>query len=276
MAVRRFCHLLGPVFLAFAFVDAAAAATTEAEFGQKLAAAKTQAEATAVFAESGWRVDWLSAAQVEDVVSRSWWTLVQEIIEKSIRQPLAKEGSIDSAAVPDDVKKTAKLVEGAVRKAVGSGRVEADKLTSHLDPHYGKAQNVNPALQWAQQTGRVHMSIKFAQRFNAPGAVKIQNTNVTFTNTHFKLSADGEHSGVTKHYELDLELFGKIDPAQCTWNEASVGKLTVVLWKEEVGRWKRLLHQEKKVQNIQLWVDYQAKFDRPINPYDKIAHGIPL
>eukprot|EP01070_Trichotokara_eunicae_P005114 Trichotokara_eunicae@DN4346_c0_g1_i1.p1 len=61
--------------------------------------------------------------------------------------------------------------------------------------------------------------------------------------------------GSIKIYELDLELFGEIDPESAEWSFGSVGKLTFTAQKRWGGGWLRLTKSKEKIQNSHVWFD---------------------
>ena len=96
----------------------------------------------------------------------------------------------------------------AVRSAVSGVRKELDDLIRSLDKSYGEASQVSPAFQWAQNSSHLFLQIKFAQRWNAPGALEVENSSVVVSDCCFSFSGHGEHSMIRKEYKLFLQFLG--------------------------------------------------------------------
>lgn len=111
------------------------------EWSRAFSAATSQEDATAQLAAHGWPIVWLSTAQVEMLISKSWWALALEVVRRAVQVPSLQVGGNKSAAW------TAKLVDTAVRKAVGNVHLKADQLMSGLDLNYGRIDSIQPALQ---------------------------------------------------------------------------------------------------------------------------------
>ena len=56
-----------------------------------------------------------------------------------------------------------------------------------------------------------------------------------------------------KVFSLSLALLRDIDPAACSWQMMSVGRVQLVLRKSENATWPRLLKSAKKMANMHLW-----------------------
>merc|ERR1712039_597007 len=95
-----------------------------------------------------------------------------------------------------------------------------------LDRNYGKAAEVNPAAQWAQNSTHIFLAVKFAQRWNAPGALEVENETVSISSSSFNFTAFGEHSFIRRRYHLSFELFRAVLPDASSWSLASVGRMS--------------------------------------------------
>merc|ERR1712085_67198 len=141
-----------------------------------------------------------------------------------------------------------------------------------LDQNYGKAVDVNPAMQWAQNSTHIFIAVKFAQRWNAPGALEVENKTVDFTGCCFNFTAFGEHSFIRRRYHLSFEFFKKIIPSASSWFLASAGRVTVVIAKASVANWPRLFSPaEAQPKNLGVWIDMRAKWQSALekNPVEK-------
>ena len=130
-------------------------------------------------------------------------------------------------------------VEAPVRQAVKKVRNELDDLVRSLDRNYGKAQQISPAFQWAQNRTHVFLSVKFAARWNAPGALEVKNSTCTMEGQNLFFSGIGEHSMIVKNYTLSLMF--KDECKLSSWGSASVGRMSITLEKWTPAKWDTLL-----------------------------------
>lgn len=66
-------------------------------------------------------------------------------------------------------------------------------------------------------------------------------------------------------YELDLDLFDNIDVEDSKYELGSVGRLSVTLAKKgRPNRWRRLLQQTEKLNNMQIWWDLHNKYEEAL------------
>lgn len=193
-------------------------------------------------------VDVVSLAVQEDVeqlVHRGWHDAVRALVAR---------GQTTSNEV-------AQKVAAQVRRAVYAERNRLDDLVRALDKNYHKAVDVSPAMQWAQNTTHVFIAMKFAQRWNAPGALEVENETVTFTGCCFNFTAFGEHSFIRRKYHLSFELFRPTTPAASSWFLASAGRVTVIIAKASAANWPRLmLTAEAQPKNLGIWRDMRDKW----------------
>lgn len=155
---------------------------------------------------------------------------------------------------------TAQKVAAQVRHAVYAEREHLDDLVRVLDRNYGKAVDVSPAMQWAQNSTHIFIAIKFCKRWNAPGALEVKNETVDFSSCCFNFTAFGEHSMILRRYHLSLELFRKVDASASSWFFAAAGRVTVTIAKTAPANWPRLLLTESKTQNLGIWRDMRDKW----------------
>lgn len=174
-------------------------------------------------------------------ISRGWWTLSKKLIIKTHEQ------GIDLSPV--------------VRSAELSIRKELSELTRLLNKKHSEVATLSPAFQWAQSSDLVYLNIKFTYRWNAPGALKIENETVSIHDNIFFFSAMGSHSHEKKKYVLNLELFDNVDSELSEWSFGSVGKLSCTLVKKKPNTiWPRLLKDQKlKIPNMHIWWEMKEK-----------------
>merc|ERR1719272_1557409 len=188
------------------------------------------------------------AEDVEHLVHRGWHDAVQALVARS-------------QATSDEV---SQKVAAQVRHAVYSEKNRLDDLIRALDRNYGKAVDVSPAMQWAQNSTHLFIAIKFCKRWNAPGALEVKNETVDFSSCCFNFTAFGEHSMILRRYQLSLELFRKVDASASSWFFASAGRVTVIIAKTAPANWPRLLLTESKTQNLGIWLDMRDKWKEDI------------
>lgn len=199
------------------------------------------------------RISSLKSADIEGVVSRQWFTAAGELVKKS------HEEGVDISA--------------PIRNGVAHIRSQLDNLVKLLDPEYVRPQVVNPAFQWAQSDTTIFILLKYSRRFNAPGAVEVENFNCTFTDSAMFFSAIGEHSGKRFEYQLNLDFFDFIDPDNSKWTQGSVGKVTITIPKVRITRWPRLLVTNSKIDNMHYWFDYGEKLESSISDLPEVAES---
>merc|ERR1719277_532296 len=148
-----------------------------------------------------------------------------------------------------------------VRSAVSAVRKELDDLIRSLDKKYGEASQVSPAFQWAQNSSHIFLQVKFAQRWNAPGALEVENTTVAISDCCFSFKGYGEHSMIRKEYKLMLQFLDTVSEEGSSWHFAAAGRLSVTVAKARSRAWERLLRSENvKPDNMGVWQDMQAKW----------------
>jgi hypothetical protein len=183
-------------------------------------------------------------ADVDQLVHSGWHDVVRGLV----------------AASQKSSEEAAEKVAAQVRHAVYAERNRLDDLIRSLDRNYGRAVDVSPAMQWAQNSTHVFITVKFAQRWNAPGALEVENETVSFTACCFNFTAFGEHSFIRRRYHLSFELFRPTLAAASSWFLASAGRVTVMIAKATPSNWPRLLASEAKPQNLGIWRDMKEKW----------------
>ncbi|KAF8817951.1 CS domain-containing protein [Cardiosporidium cionae] len=212
-------------------------------------------------------------------ISRAWWNASRYLILKSHEQGF-------------DVSST-------VRSTVGIIFSHGEELLRLLNKQHADVIVLSPAFQWAQSLDTIYLSIKFAYRWNSPGALSVEEEKVETFEKNFYFSGIGTHSGVKKKYELDLILFDSVIPElhgmgeegivasvrtpiflvhicalqQTQWNFASVGKMYVELKKASPAIWERMTQEKKKIPNMLIWWDMQEKVDNRRTPLTGGATG---
>ncbi|OII75299.1 uncharacterized protein cubi_01820 [Cryptosporidium ubiquitum] len=189
-------------------------------------------------------------------ISRGWWTLSKKLIIKTHEQ------GIDLSPV--------------VRSAELSIRRELNELTRLLNKKHSEVATLSPAFQWAQSSDLVYLNIKFTYRWNAPGALKIDNEIVSIHDNVFFFSAMGSHSHEKKKYVLNLELFDEVDSDLSECSFGSVGKLSCTLFKKKSNAiWPRLLKDQKlKIPNMHIWWEMREKHEN-LKANSSIPDGNP-
>lgn len=227
---------------------------------QKTALSEISSEEKVVEVISKTEFDAKSAdgTDVENWVHKGWHDAVQTLVARS--QASSEE--------------VAQNVAAKVRHAVYVERNRLDDLIRSLDRNYGKAVDVSPAMQWAQNSTHVFLSVKFAQRWNAPGALEVENETVTFSGCCFNFTAFGEHSFIRRRYHLSFELFRATTPAASSWFLAAAGRMTVMIAKASPANWPRLFRAEAQPKNLGIWRDMKDKWKSDLEKFaveDKVA-----
>lgn len=159
-------------------------------------------------------------------------------------------------------------VTAQVREAVRTERNKLDDLIRVLDRNYGKAAEVSPAAQWAQNSTHIFLSVKFAQRWNAPGSLEVENETLLISNCCFNFTAFGEHSFIKRRYHLSWELLQPLLPESSTWSLASVGRMAVTIAKKKAANWPRLHRDTSAVpKNLGIWRDMKEKWNSELSQF---------
>jgi len=196
-------------------------------------------------ADPAFKVASVESVEFEQFVRRGWHEAVLSLIAAGHRSSEA------------DAQQVAKYV----RLAVQTQRNRLDNLTRALDRNYGKTVDVVPASQWAQNTTHVFLTMKFAQRWNAPGALEVVNETVDISGCCFNFTAYGEHSFIKRRYQMSLEFFRSILPVASFRSAASVGRMSVTLAKATPANWPRLLAVAGSTpKNLGIWRDMKEKW----------------
>lgn len=189
---------------------------------------------------------------VEKLVHRGWHDAVRTLVARS--QTSSEE--------------SAQKVAAQVRHAVYAERNRLDDLIRALDRNYGRAVDVSPAMQWAQNSTHVFLAVKFAQRWNAPGALEVENETVAFSACCFNFTAFGEHSFIRRKYHLSFELFRPISASSSSWFLAAAGRVTVMIAKASPGNWPQLFRNlESQPKNLGIWRDMHEKWKKDLEKF---------
>jgi len=192
----------------------------------------------------------VDAEDVTQLVHKGWHEAVRAIVKRS------QGGSEEEV----------QQVASQVRQAVKTARNHLDDLIRALDRNYGRAVDVSPAMQWAQNSTHVFIAVKFAQRWNAPGALQVENETVAFSSCCFNFTAFGEHSLIRRRYHLSFELFLPAVSAASSWSWAAAGRMTVIVAKAKAANWPRLYRDATATpKNLGIWRDMREKWKEDLS-----------
>ena len=190
-------------------------------------------------------------------IDRGWYTYAERLVQ------IGHAG--DSGVSPDLYKALSEALDNAERRLKSSidrtldqhqkGR-SAAAADSPDDAVGDGVSVVAPAFQWAQNTSRVLIEVKFAHKMSAPAATNAEVQDVELNARSLRMVA-AERS---KRFELELALAGEINPDASSWAESSVGRAILTLEKAEGKRfrWKGLLAAgAARPPNMQVWWDMQ-------------------
>ena len=100
---------------------------------------------------------------------------------------------------------------------------------------------VQPTISWAQDLHRIHLEVKFAHRFDAPGCANHTNVEIKIEDTQLTLAVLCISISSKIKYELNLPLWAPINVDASTYKYQAVGKYHFTLKKEtSPGRWPQL------------------------------------
>jgi len=219
--------------------------------GKALSELSTEEAALKALAAPAFSLAGVEASDVERLVHKGWHEAVRALIALGHR---GSEGDTQHVATQ-------------VRQAVQAERNRLDDLTRALDRNYGKAVDVSPASQWAQNSTHIFLAVKFAQRWNAPGALEVENETVEISECCLNFTAFGEHSFIRRRYRLSFELFRPLLPKASSWSLASVGRMSVTLSKAKAANWPRLLSSGAGTapKNLGIWRDMKEKWQNEVD-----------
>eukprot|EP00747_Dinoflagellata_sp_TGD_P181319 gnl/TRDRNA2_/TRDRNA2_35115_c0_seq1.p1 gnl/TRDRNA2_/TRDRNA2_35115_c0~~gnl/TRDRNA2_/TRDRNA2_35115_c0_seq1.p1 ORF type:complete len:584 (-),score=130.33 gnl/TRDRNA2_/TRDRNA2_35115_c0_seq1:279-2003(-) len=200
----------------------------------------------------------IKEAEISRLLEKGWHDVISAITAASL---------MDGFPEKDNIHKY-------TQKAVQKQKARLDRLIMEQDKNFEKVVEMTPSMQWAQNSTHAFLSVKFAIRWDAPGAIKVRNESIQFDKNGFDFSAMGEHSHITKKYLLkNVTLFRDVWQASCTFVQASVGKATITLPKVKQGRWPRLLRDPEDQLNRKLgtWTDLQQKYKEELAHYPMLT-----
>lgn len=198
----------------------------------------------------------LSSGVIEKGVAEGWLNLMDDLVRRSS----AKDGTVVARILRTSLLGIQHQIATLLRvlDTVESVEKTPDVVRTTAAPEIIR---VSPAFQWAESDTHIYLQVKLSYRWSSPGALSVQQENVTLTPTHVAFSGIGRHSTVQKYYALDLPLFSTIVPEESDWTWGSVGKLSITLKKEAFGRWPRLLNSTLKVSNMHVWLEMEDKLN---------------
>ena len=106
------------------------------------------------------------------------------------------------------------------------------------------------------------LEVKFATRMDSPGCLDTFDPNITIQEDRFVMAISCRSDKMTYRYELNLELFGNVDVNTSYFELGSVGRLYANFTKaDHPSRWRRLLKQQEKMPNMQLWWEIHERYE---------------
>lgn len=156
---------------------------------------------------------------------------------------------------------TAKATEGKLENAIALElrSIEASLKQIKEAARPSSSSAIAPAHQWAQSGTEIFISVKFAHKWDAP-ATLVNGDDVALVDFKERsVTVKAEKS--RKEFLLQLELLRDVEPANCTWQSASVGRATLTLRKKEREWWPRLIAAKNKPPNQHVWWDKQETFE---------------
>jgi len=220
--------------------------TAEVARGLALSAQASEEESVEAVASPDLDLGRLEPDDVEHLVRRGWHDVIRALVSRGHRS---------------DNERDAQHVATMVRQAVQAERNRLDDLLRALDRNYGRAVDVSPAMQWAQNSTHVFLAVKFAQRWNAPGALEVENETVDISLCCVNFTAFGEHSFIRRRYHFSLQLLRPTLPKLSVWSLASVGRLSMTIAKAAPENWPRLvLDVSAAPRNLGIWRDMREKW----------------
>lgn len=186
-------------------------------------------------------------------VARSWWTAAKAIVART-----HKRSDVHGAHELESIR-------AEVTTLTGNLKQQADAFAAFAAATFrGQTQGldeVNCAIQWAQNDTHVFLGVKYATRWSAPGAIEIVDLSVKIRPSAFELEGFGHHSSIRKRYMVDLPLFADVHPEQSSWSAASVGRMTATICKAKAERWSRLTKAKGKSKHqITSWLDMEERW----------------
>lgn len=205
-------------------------------------------------------VDLCDSEEAAALIGRGWWSATRELVTRS------HEGT-------DVTRKTA--LERVVRREVTEIKMRSEELLLALSPQDAdRIGVVRCALQWAQNSTTIFLSVKFAHRWSSPGALKVQDEKLEVSDCCFNFSATGDHSQLKKRYALDLHFYANVSQSGWSWQLASAGRMTVEIVKKTAGYWPRLLQSTAKQGNIAVWDSMQDRWGPDLKAIKKFEKNL--
>jgi len=192
-------------------------------------------------------------------VSKSWWSAARAIVARTHERGGSSELDV---------------LKKEVTSLTNNLKQRADEFSTFAAATFrGQTQGldeVNCAMQWAQNSTFVFLGVKYATRWSAPGAIEISDLSVNITAPVFQLEGFGHHSSIRKRYSVDLPLFADVVPEHSTWSAASVGRMTATLQKAKAEKWPRLTKAKSKSKHqITSWLDMEERWAEDVKKVEK-------
>ena len=126
----------------------------------------------------------------------------------------------------------------------------------------------SPAFQWAQNSDSIFIEIKYAHRFDAPGCLDVKKEKVNIEENLLSFIAYCVQGDTPIKFDLNIDLFDKVDQSLSHYNSNSVGRYQITLKKKEVSYWKSLLNDKaESPQNMRMWIEMREKYIEDIQKY---------
>ncbi|KNB46349.1 hypothetical protein JH06_2066 [Blastocystis sp. subtype 4] len=152
-------------------------------------------------------------------VQRSWWTVSEHIVTA------AKEQEVD---ISSPFARSAAIIKSNLQK-----------IQNLINSNRNDWSVISPAFQWAQGMNDINVNIKYAHKWDTPATLGCSVSNITFSER--SIYAESKCPSTKKKFVLRLEMRKELNPEECHWNDASVGRVVLMMKKKERGHWENII-----------------------------------
>jgi len=135
------------------------------------------------------------------------------------------------------------------------------KLT-HIESRYKFSENdykkIVPAMKWAQSMDQIYILIKFADSFENPACLELNNLDYKFDSKKFNLKAFCILKEKPIEFIVDMKLWNVIVPKNSSF-ELNKGIGTVIMSKENNKTIWENLYEDGQDFNLKIWYEMKEK-----------------
>ncbi|KAK8823418.1 hypothetical protein WA577_002338 [Blastocystis sp. JDR] len=174
-------------------------------------------------------------------VQRSWWTAAEHIVT------VAEEQKID---ISSPFARSSAIIKSNLQK-----------IQNMINRNRNDWSIIHPAFQWAQGMSDINVNIKYAHKWDTPATLGCSVSNITFSER--SVYVESKCPSTKKKFQLSLALLKELNPEECHWNDASVGRVVLMMKKKERGHWDNILAKGETIpRNMHTWWSMKDQLEK--------------